>query len=82
MPWIKLDSSQSGSPAAQDGEGGRAVAGRVATCSGRDRVPQRCAGILARASQVRGRVISTTVHVDHGGPDRHVLHALTDGCQA
>jgi hypothetical protein len=28
MPWIKLDSSRSGSPAAQDGQGGRAVAGR------------------------------------------------------
>ena len=28
MPWIKLDSSQSGSPAAQDGQGGRAVADR------------------------------------------------------
>jgi hypothetical protein len=28
MTWIKPDSSQSGSPAAQDGQGGRAVAGR------------------------------------------------------
>jgi hypothetical protein len=28
MPWIKLDSSRSGSTAAQDGQGGRAVAGR------------------------------------------------------
>ena len=28
MTWVKPDSSQSGSPAAQDGQGGRAVAGR------------------------------------------------------
>jgi hypothetical protein len=33
MTWIKPDSSQSGSPAAQDGQGGRAVAGRGAPVS-------------------------------------------------
>ena len=59
MTWIKPDSSQSGSPTAQDGQGGRAVAGRQRLI--RDVTRHRSGAPVSLRGQARSAVWSSAL---------------------